>query len=72
MQTTRPPYKILVYGFSCKVEDRKHHQRCSLGRIWLISSGLSANEQYFSFTPNQSAVLSAMAYKPIQPKRTSC
>ena len=43
---------------------------CSLGRIWLISHGLSANEQYFSFTPNQPTVLSAMAYKPNKPKRT--
>jgi len=40
-----------------------------LGRIWLISHGLSANEQYFSLTPNQPTVLSAMAYKPNKPKR---
>ena len=37
---------------------------CSLARFWLISHGLSANEQYFSLTPNQTTVLSAMAYKP--------
>jgi len=43
---------------------------CSLARIWLISHSLSANEQYFSLTPNQPTVLSAMAYKPNQPKRT--
>jgi len=36
---------------------------CSLARIWLLSHGLSANEQYFSLTPNQPTVLSAMAYK---------
>ena len=30
---------------------------CSLGRIWLISHVLSANEQYFSLTPNQPIVL---------------
>jgi len=39
----------------------------------LIHSYLTYNlrlEQCFSLTPNQSAVLSAMAYKPIQPKRT--
>ena len=36
----------------------------------LVVFGLSANEQYFSLTPNQSTVLSAMAYKPNQPKRT--
>ena len=30
----------------------------SLGGIWFISHGLSANEQYFSLTPNQSTVLS--------------
>ena len=29
-------------------------------------------EQYFSLTPNQPAVLSAIVYKPIQPKRTCC
>jgi len=40
--------------------------------IWLISLDLSASQQCFPLTPNQPAVLSAMAYKPIQPKRTSC
>ena len=43
---------------------------CSLGRIWLISHDLSANEQYFSLTPNQPTILSVMAYKPNEPKRT--
>ena len=43
---------------------------CSFGRIWLISHGLSGNEQYFSLIPNQPTVLSVMAYKPNQPKRT--
>ena len=41
----------------------------------LIRSYLAYNprlEQCFSLTPNQPAVLSAMAYKPIQPKRTGC
>ena len=46
------------------------YSACSFGRIWLISHGLSANEQYFSLTPNQPTVLSAMTYKPNQPKRT--
>ena len=32
----------------------------------------SANEQYFSLTPKQPAVLSAMAYKPNTTKRTGC
>jgi len=41
---------------------------CLLGHIWLISHDLSDNEQYFSLTPNQPTVLSAMAYKPNQPK----
>ena len=36
---------------------------CSFGRIWLISHGLSANEHYFSLTPNQPTILSAMTYK---------
>ena len=39
----------------------------------LIRSYLTYNprfKQYFSLIPNQSAVLSAMAYKPNQPKRT--
>ena len=31
---------------------------------WLISRILSANEQYFSLTTNQSTVLSVMAYQP--------
>ena len=48
------------------------HGNCSAACIWLISLGLSANEQYFSLTPNQLAVLSAMAYKSIQLKRTGC
>ena len=43
---------------------------CSLGCISLISHGLSANKQYFSLTPNQPTVLSAMAYKLNKPKRT--
>ena len=34
----------------------KNLKACSLGRIWLISRVLSANEQYFSLTPNQSIV----------------
>ena len=38
---------------------------CSAACIWLISLSLSANEQYFSLTPNQPAALSAMAYKSI-------
>ena len=46
------------------------YTECSFGRIWFISHGLSTNEQYFSLTPNQSTVLSAMVYKLSQPKRT--
>jgi len=42
-----------------------------LGRVWLISHGLSANEQYFSLTPNQpTGVFSTMAYQPNKTKRT--
>jgi len=40
-----------------------------LGRIWLVNHALSANEQYFFLTPNQTTVLLAMVYKPNQPKR---
>jgi len=42
----------------------------SFGRIRLISHGLSANEQYFSLTPNQPIVLSTMTYQPNKPKQT--
>jgi len=35
-----------------------------------LSRTFSANKQYFSFTPNQPTVLSAMAYQPNKPKRT--
>ena len=38
--------------------------------VWLISRTFSANEYYFSLTPNQSTVLSVIAYKPNMPKRT--
>jgi len=38
--------------------------------VFDLSHGLSANEQYFSLTPNQPTVLSAMAYKSNQPKPT--
>ena len=38
--------------------------------VRLVIFGLSTNEQYFSFTPNQPTVPSVMAYKPSQPKRT--
>jgi len=37
---------------------------CSLGLVWLISRTFSANEYYFSLTPNQSTVLSVMTYQP--------
>jgi len=43
---------------------------CSLGLVWLISRTFSANEQYFSLTPNQSIVLSAIPYQPNKAKRT--
>ena len=33
---------------------------CSFGRIWLISYDLLVNEQYFSLTPNQSIIFSAI------------
>ena len=46
------------------------YSACSFCRIWLISYGLSANEQYFSLTTNQPTVLSAMAYQSNKPKRT--
>jgi len=35
-----------------------------------MSRTFSANEQYFSLTPNQPTVLLAMAYQPNKPKRT--
>ena len=43
--------------------------------FWLICSYLVYNlrlKYYFSLTPNQPVVLSAMTYKPIQPKRIGC
>ena len=41
-----------------------------LGLVWLISRTFSANEQYFSLTPNQPTSFSAMAYQPNKHKRT--
>ena len=61
-----------------------HHGECYFSLMisnsiacsfWLIRSYLayiSQVEQCFSLIPNQPAVLSAMAYKPIQLKRTGC
>ena len=38
--------------------------------VRLVVFGLSANEQYFSLTPNQPTLLLAMAYQPNKPKWT--
>ena len=43
---------------------------CSFGFVWLISRTFSANEQYFSLTPNQPTVLSVTAYETNRLKRT--
>ena len=43
---------------------------CSLRFVWLISRTFSANEQYFSLTPNQLIVLSVITYQPNKPKQT--
>ena len=42
----------------------KEWSPCSLGLVWLISRTFSANEQYFSLIPNQTAIFSAMTYQP--------
>jgi len=46
------------------------HAACLLGRFRLISHDLSANKYYFSFTPNQTTVPSAMTYNPDNTKQT--
>ena len=43
---------------------------CSFGPVWLISCTFFTNEQYFSLTPNQPTIFSAMAYQSNKPKRT--
>ena len=65
-KTTRSSLHVLVLHTSQECDSIP----CSFGLVRLISRTFSANEQYFSLTPNQLTVLSAMAYQPNKPKRT--
>ena len=66
------PLSFLIVTQNCydRIPGTRQISPCSLELVWLISRTFSANEQYFSFIPNQPIVLSAMAYQPNKPRRT--